>query len=130
MKYSSFKTEDLFPLEDGIWSDGPVESSCIYKSKYYVTTCKEKATHLSYGEKVDLMKNAFAPEKKLLLLQKQQDLLSMSGYCCFPGFFILPVRMHLTAFFVFCLVMMFLLKLLELKIYFRSRLHFSTWSKI
>ena len=31
VKYSFFKTEDLLPLEDGILSDGPVDSSCIYK---------------------------------------------------------------------------------------------------
>ena len=40
-KYSSFKTEDpLFLLEDGVLSDGdgPVDSSCIYKSKYDVAT--------------------------------------------------------------------------------------------
>ena len=44
----------------------------------------------------------------------------MSDYCCFPGFAILPVRKHLTACLVFCLVMIFLLKLLGLKIYFHS----------
>ena len=44
----------------------------------------------------------------------------MSGYCCFPGFAILPVSMHLTASLVFCLVMIFLLKRLGLKIYFSS----------
>ena len=61
MKYSSFKIEDPLPLEDGILSDGP-ESSCIYKSKY-VATYREKAPHLSYGEKVDLIKNVFVSEK-------------------------------------------------------------------
>ena len=60
--------------------------------------------------------------KKTFTFQKQQDLLNMSGYCCFPGFVILPVRMHLTACLVFCLVMIFLLKLLGLKIYFHSPL--------
>ena len=44
----------------------------------------------------------------------------MSDYCYFPGFFILPVRMHLTTCLVFCLVMIFLLQLLGLKIYFYS----------
>ena len=44
----------------------------------------------------------------------------MNGYCCFPGFVILPVRMHLTACLIFCLVMIFLLKRLGLKIYFHS----------
>ena len=58
--------------------------------------------------------------KKTFAFQKQQDLLSMSGYCCFPGFVILPVRMKLTADLVFYLVMIFLLKLLGLKIYFHS----------
>ena len=47
----------------------------------------------------------------------------MSGYRVFSGFFILLVRMHLTACrLVFCLVMIFLLKLLGLKINFHSRL--------
>ena len=62
MKYSSFKIEDLLPWEDGILSDGP-DSSCIYKSKYDVDTYREKAPHLSYGEKVDLIKNLFVLEK-------------------------------------------------------------------
>ena len=56
MKYSSRKTEDLLPLEDGVLSDGPdglVDSSCIYKSKYDVATYREKAPHLSYSGKVD-----------------------------------------------------------------------------
>ena len=44
----------------------------------------------------------------------------MTHYCCFPGFVILPVRMHLTVCLVFCLVMIFLLKLLRLKIYFHD----------
>ena len=59
-------------------------------------------------------------QKKTFAFQKQLDLLNMSGYCCFPGFVILPVRMHLTACLVFCLVMISLLKLLGLKIYFHS----------
>ena len=42
----------------------------------------------------------------------------MSGHDCFLGFVILPVRMHRTARPVFCLVMIFLLKLLGLQIYF------------
>ena len=44
----------------------------------------------------------------------------MSGHCCFPSSVILAVRMHLTDCLVFCLVMIFLLKLLGLKIYFHS----------
>ena len=118
MNYSSFKREDLLPLEDGILSDGS-DSSCIYKSKYDVATYRQKAQHLSYSEKVDLLKNVFVTEKTFAF-QKQLDLLNMSGYCCFPGFVILPVRMHLTACLVFCLVMISLLKLLGLKIYFHS----------
>ena len=109
MKYSSFKIEDPLPLEDGILSDGP-DSSCIYKSKYDVATYREKAPHLSYSEKVDLIKNVFVPEKTFAF-QKQLDLLNMSGYYCFTGFVIVPVRMHLTACLVFCLVMISLLKL-------------------
>ena len=63
MKNSSLKTEDTLPLEDGAMSDGPVDSSCVYKSRYDVATYREKAPHLSYGEKVDLIKNVFVPEK-------------------------------------------------------------------
>ena len=39
---SSYKTEDLLPFGDEALSDGPVDSSCIYKSKYDVTTYREK----------------------------------------------------------------------------------------
>ena len=62
MKYSSFKIEDLLPLEDRILSDGP-GSSYIYNSKYDVATYREKAPHLSYSEKEDLIKNVFVLEK-------------------------------------------------------------------
>ena len=58
--------------------------------------------------------------KKTFTFQKRQDLLNMSGYCWFPGFVILPVRMHLTACIGFYLVMIFLLKLFGLNIYFHS----------
>ena len=69
MKYSSLKIEDPLPSEDGMLSDGP-DSSCIYKSKY-VATYREKAPHfLSYGEKVDLIKNVFVPEKNFCLLSR------------------------------------------------------------
>ena len=44
----------------------------------------------------------------------------MRDYCCFPGFVVLPVRMHLTACLVLFFVFIFLLKLLGLKIYFHS----------
>ena len=63
VKSPSFKTEDPVPMEDEALSDRPVDSSCIYKSKYDVAICREKAPHLSYGEKVDLIKNVFVPEK-------------------------------------------------------------------
>ena len=108
MKYSSFKVEDPLPLEDWILSDGP-DSSCIYKSKYDVATYRGNAPHLSHGEKVDLIKNEFVPRSfkyEWLLL--------------FPGFDILPVRMHLTSCLVFCLVMISLQKLIGLEIYFHS----------
>ena len=89
VKYSSFKIEDRLPLENGIMSDGP-DSSCIYKSKYDVAAYRQKALPLSYGEKVDLTKNGFVPEKNFC--SPETNLLNMSGYCCFPGFVILLVR--------------------------------------
>ena len=58
--------------------------------------------------------------KKMFVFQKQKNLLNMKDCYCFSGFVIFPVRMHLTACLVFCLVMIFLLKLLRLKIYFYS----------
>ena len=70
MKYSSFKTKDPLPLEDGVLLNGPVHSSYIYKSEYDVATQRKKAAHLSYGEKVDLIKNEFVPEKTFIF-QKQ-----------------------------------------------------------
>ena len=42
VKHFSFKAEDPLPLEDGVLSDGPVNSSCIYKSKYDATTHRER----------------------------------------------------------------------------------------
>ena len=62
VKYSSLKTEDPLPLEDGALSDGPVDGSYIYKSKYDVARYREKVPHLSSGEKIDLIKNVFVPE--------------------------------------------------------------------
>ena len=106
MKFSSPKIENPLPLEDAALSGGPVHSSCIYKSKYDFAKYREKAPHLSYVERVDLIKNVFLPEKTFIF-QKQKDLLN---YCCFPGFVILPVKMHLSSCIV--LVMIFLLKLL------------------
>ena len=70
MKYSSFKTEDSLPLEDGALSDGPVLNSFIYKSKYDVATYSKESPHLSYGEKVDLIKNVFMPEKTFVFQKK------------------------------------------------------------
>ena len=52
-------------MERGVLSNGQVHSSCIYNSKYDVATYGEKASHLSYGEKVDsiIKKNFHFPEK-------------------------------------------------------------------
>ena len=80
---------------------------------------REKAPHLSYGQKVDSIKIGLCL-KKVFAFEKPLDPLNMSDYCCSPGFVILPVTMYLTASLVFCLVMIFLLKLLGLKIYFHS----------
>ena len=35
----------------------------FYRSKYGIATYREKAPQLSYGEKLDLIKNVFVPEK-------------------------------------------------------------------
>ena len=40
------------------------------KSKYDVATYSKEAPHLSYNEKVDLIKNVFVPKKKFVF-QKQ-----------------------------------------------------------
>ena len=64
MIYSSFKTEDPLPFEDGILSDGPVDRSYIHKSKYDVARCREKASHFSYSEKLDLIKNILLSRNK------------------------------------------------------------------
>ena len=64
LKNSSFKTEDSLPLGNEALSDGPVHNSCIYKSKYNIGTYRKKAPHLIYDQKVDLIKNVFALEKK------------------------------------------------------------------
>ena len=56
------KLKITFPWkEDGALSNGPVHGSYIYKSKYDVATYTEKTPHISYGEKVDLIKNVFVP---------------------------------------------------------------------
>ena len=76
VKYSSFKKEDSFPLEDGVSSYGQIHSSCIYKSKLYVSRYMGKTIpylRFKYGEKIDLIKNLFEPEKNIVF-QKQQDL--------------------------------------------------------
>ena len=63
----SFKTEDPFLLGFPKMGFCLMDqcSSCIYKSKYDVATYREKAPHLSYGEKVDLMEKTFVPETKI-----------------------------------------------------------------
>ena len=90
LKYCSFKTEDSLSLEDGALSDGPVHSSCIHKSEYDVATYREKALHLSYDEKVDLIKNVFVPEKNFrfpgtLRSLKCERLLLFPWLCYFPS---------------------------------------------
>ena len=67
MKFFFFKFEDPIPSKDGTLSDGPADSSSIYKRKNDVATYRENAPHLSFGKKVDLIKNAFVPEKKKFL---------------------------------------------------------------
>ena len=89
MKYSSFKIEYTIPLEDGILFDGP-DSSYIYKSKHDVTTYWGKVPHLSYGEKVDLIKNVFVPEKNFCFPEitrsfKYQWLLLFPWLCYYPS---------------------------------------------
>ena len=118
MKYSSFKIEDPLPLQDGILSDGP-DSSCIYKSKYDVATYRENAPHLSYSEKVDLIKNLFVPENNFYFPETTRSF-KYEWLLLFPWLCYYPSEMHLTACLVFCLVMISLLKLLGLKIYFHS----------
>ena len=120
VKYSSFKTEDLLPLEDGVLFSGPVHSSCLYKSIYDVAKYRGKIPHLNYREKSRFNKKCVSVWTKTFVFQKQQNLLNVSGYRCFTSFVILWARMSLTACVVFCLVMIFLLKLLGLKIYFQS----------
>ena len=44
VKYSSFKKQDSFPLEDGVSSNGQIHTSCIYKSKLYVSRYMGKTT--------------------------------------------------------------------------------------
>ena len=90
MKYSSFKTKDPLPLKNGVLSDGPIHSSCIYTSKYDVVTYREKAPPLSYGEKVDLIKNVFLPKKNLRFPEtlrsfKNGWLLLFLWLCCSPS---------------------------------------------
>ena len=52
----------------------------------------------------------------------------MSGCCCFPGFVILPVRIHCIVCLVLCLVMIFLLELLALKNLFSQP--FRAWPSV
>ena len=64
--------------------------------------------------------------EKTFAFLKQQDLLNMNGYCCFPVFVILPVRMHLIAFLVFFFVHDFPTKASWIKSLFSQR--FRTWA--
>ena len=48
VKYYSLKTEDPLPLKDVALSDGPVDGSYIYKSKYDVARYREKAPHFFF----------------------------------------------------------------------------------
>ena len=57
--------------------------------------------------------------KKNLLL-RNKTIFQILVTNCFSGFVFLPMRNHLIACLVFCLVMVFLLRFLGLKIYFRS----------
>ena len=86
MKYSTFKIEDPLPLEDGILSNVP-DSWCIHKIKYEVSTYREKAPHLSYGEKVDLIKNVVVPEKIFCFLETtisfKYEWLLLSPWLCY-----------------------------------------------
>ena len=89
MKYYSFKIEDPLPLEDRILSYGP-NSSCIYKTKYDVAIYREKAPHLSYGEKINLIKNMFVPRKNFCFLEttrsfKYEWLLLFPWFCYSPS---------------------------------------------
>ena len=93
--------------------NGPVHSSCVYKSKYNIATYREKAPHLSYGGEVDLIKNTFMSEKKFRYLETIRSF-EYKWLLFFPAFVILPVRVHLTACLVLCLVKIFLLIYLKL----------------
>ena len=142
-------------MEDGFLSDRPVHSSCIYKSKYDVTTYNEKASHLNHGEKVDLIENVFVPEKNFRFPETTRSFeygwpLLFPLLCYSPG--------EDTSYYLSCvfLAMIFPLNLIGLKIYFHSsssavsyfnsyfegkkkktdpshesvkNLHYSTWAK-
>ena len=89
MDYPSLKIEDPLPLENRILSDGP-DSLCIYRSKYDVATYREKSPHLSYDEKIDLIKNMFVPEKNISFPEtirsfKYEWLLLFSWLCYSPS---------------------------------------------
>ena len=96
VKYS-FKTEDPLPLEDGALSNGPVHSSCIYKSKYDVLTYREKAPQKNFlfPETIRSLKYEWQLLFPWLCYSPSED----ASYCLSCVFF---------------LVMIFLLKLLGL----------------
>ena len=112
MKYSSFKTEDPLPLEEGVLSRGPVDSPCIFESKFDVTTYREKTPRLGYGEKVDLVKNVFVLEKNFCFLEATRYF-KYEWILLFPWLYYSlseDASYYLSIF--FCLVMIFLLKFL------------------
>ena len=120
MKYTSFKIEDPLPLEDGILSDGP-DSSCIYKSKYDVATYRGKAPHLSYGEKKDLIKNVFVPEKNFCFPETTRSF-KYEWLLLFPSLFYSPSEdaSYCLSCVLFGHEFPTILKLFGLKIYFHS----------
>ena len=106
-------------MEDGILSDAPVDNPGIYKSKYDVATYRKKVPHLSYGEKVDLVKNVFVPEKNFHFSEttrsfKYEWLLLFPWLCYFTS--------EDASYCLYCVLFGhdFLLKLLGLKIFFYS----------
>ena len=96
-------------------SDGP-GSSCIYKSKYDVAIYRENAPHLSYAEKIDLIKKVFVPEKNFCFPETTRSF-KYEWLLMFPCLFYSPSE---DASCCLSCVMISLLKLLGLKIYFHS----------
>ena len=115
MDYPSLKIEDPLPLENRILSDGP-DSLCIYRSKYDVATYREKSPHLSYDEKIDLIKNMFVPEKNISFPETIRSF-KYESLLLFPWLCYSPSEGASYCLSCFSLVMIFLLKLLRLKIF-------------